>query len=332
MLPPLRAGATTIARGWVWPARRSERSDDGRVLLRRWSRSSRRSKQAGRLRQRRLPRHAQPAPRHAVHDASRRARRTWAAPSSPIRKGQPVLLGQVADRRRPAIRRTSARASSTTSPACSSSSRSIPWANTLEVTRDVEKALETLRPEPARRRDHHAASSARPRSSSWPWATCSIAMILGCILVALILIAFLFEWRTAVISLTAIPLSIVGRGAGPEPSCGGTLNTMVLAGLAIAIGEVVDDAIIDVENIVRRLRQNRAAGRSRCRRSASCWSVAGSAQRRRLRQLHRRLRVPADLLPGRRGRVVLPAAGAGLHPGGPGVAAGGPDGDAGPVR
>jgi CzcA family heavy metal efflux pump len=81
-------------------------------------------------------------------------------------------------------------------------------------------------------------------------------MILGCILVALILIAFLFEWRTAVISLTAIPLSIVGALA-VLVGWGVTVNTMVLAGLAIAIGEVVDDAIIDVENIVRRLRENR---------------------------------------------------------------------------
>src|SRR5439155_1365671 len=78
------------------------------------------------------------------------------------------------------------------------------------------------------------------------------AMILGCVLVALILVAFLFEWRTAVISLTAIPLSIVSAIVVLN-LLGGTINTMVLAGLAIAIGEVVDDAIIDVENVVRRL-------------------------------------------------------------------------------
>src|SRR6185295_6566752 len=82
------------------------------------------------------------------------------------------------------------------------------------------------------------------------------AMALGCILVTLILIAFLFEWRTAVISLSAIPLSLVGAVLVLN-RLGGTLNTMVLAGLAIAVGEVVDDAIIDVENIMRRLRQNR---------------------------------------------------------------------------
>ena len=83
-------------------------------------------------------------------------------------------------------------------------------------------------------------------------------MLIGCVLVVLILIAFLFEWRTALISLTAIPLSIISAVLLLN-RLGGTLNTMVLAGLAIAVGEVVDDAIIDVENIMRRLRQNRTA-------------------------------------------------------------------------
>ena len=86
-------------------------------------------------------------------------------------------------------------------------------------------------------------------------ANLRFAMILGCILVTLILIAFLFEWRTAVISLTAIPLSIVSAII-ILVQMNITINTMVLAGLAIAVGEVVDDAIIDVENIVRRLKEN----------------------------------------------------------------------------
>ena len=69
---------------------------------------------------------------------------------------------------------------------------------------------------------------------------------------------FLWDWRTAVISLTAIPLSLLAAALVLGRS-GGTLDTMVIAGLIIALGEVVDDAIIDVENIVRRLRLNRAA-------------------------------------------------------------------------
>ncbi len=76
------------------------------------------------------------------------------------------------------------------------------------------------------------------------------------------LVLFLFDWRTAIISLIAIPLSLI-TAVLVLIYAGFTINTMVLAGLAIAMGEVVDDAIIDVENIVRRLRINRALGRPR---------------------------------------------------------------------
>jgi CzcA family heavy metal efflux pump len=90
----------------------------------------------------------------------------------------------------------------------------------------------------------------------------SEAMLIGCALVIIILVTFLFDWRTAVISLTAIPLSLVAATL-VLTAMGATLNTMVIAGLVIAMGEVVDDAIIDVENIVRRLRLNRASPRPR---------------------------------------------------------------------
>ena len=76
-------------------------------------------------------------------------------------------------------------------------------------------------------------------------------------LVIIVLALFLHDWRTAFISITAIPLSLVAAALVLRWR-GETLNTMVLAGLVIALGEVVDDAIIDVENILRRLRQNRA--------------------------------------------------------------------------
>ena len=74
----------------------------------------------------------------------------------------------------------------------------------------------------------------------------------------LILAAFLFEWRTA-FSLIAIPLSLLAAVL-VLVSRSATINVMMLAGLIVAIGVVVDDAIIDVENIVRRLRQNRSEG------------------------------------------------------------------------
>jgi CzcA family heavy metal efflux pump len=136
-----------------------------------------------------------------------------------------------------------------------------PWANTLEATHGVETALAELAPGlPDLQID---PTIFRPADFiQLAFDNLTRALLLGCLLVMLVLAAFLFEWRTALISLVAIPLSLVagtmvliGRGA--------TLNTMILAGFVIAIGVVVDDAIIDVENIVRRLRQHRAAGSNR---------------------------------------------------------------------
>jgi len=134
-----------------------------------------------------------------------------------------------------------------------------PWGNTLEVTRQVEAALAVLRPglgdveiDPTIFRPATFIERALDNLTE--------ALIIGCVLVAVILVAFLFEWRTALISLSAIPLSLLAAAVVLYLR-GGTLNTMVLAGLVIAVGEVVDDAIVDVENITRRLRLNRAAER-----------------------------------------------------------------------
>lgn len=133
-----------------------------------------------------------------------------------------------------------------------------PEGSTLEVTRRVDQALDSLRP--GLQGVELDSTIFRPASFiERALDNLTHALLVGCGLVVVILILFLFDWRTAVISLTAIPLSLVAAIV-VLTSCGATINTMVLAGLVIALGEVVDDAIIDVENIVRRLRLNRAAG------------------------------------------------------------------------
>jgi CzcA family heavy metal efflux pump len=127
-----------------------------------------------------------------------------------------------------------------------------PEANTLELTREVEAAVESLKPGLAG--VHVDTTIFRPATFiERAIDNLTRALLVGCILVAVILFLFLFDWRTALISLTAIPLSLVAALLVFSYS-GATINTMLLAGLVIALGEVVDDAIIDVENINRRLR------------------------------------------------------------------------------
>lgn len=131
-----------------------------------------------------------------------------------------------------------------------------PWGNTLDVTRQVEAALEALKPG----LPDVVVDSTIFRPATFierSLQNLTHAMTLGCIIVAVVLCIFLFNWRTALISLVAIPLSLLGAAVVLYLR-GGTINTMTLAGLVIAVGEVVDDAIIDVENIARRLRLNRA--------------------------------------------------------------------------
>lgn len=129
-----------------------------------------------------------------------------------------------------------------------------PWANTLEVTRGVEAAMKEL--QPALEGINYDTTIFRPATFiERALENLTHSLVIGCILVIVVLALFLFNWRAAFISSLAIPLSLV-TAILILYYRGGTINTMVLAGLIIALGEVVDDAIIDVENILRRLRIN----------------------------------------------------------------------------
>jgi len=133
-------------------------------------------------------------------------------------------------------------------------------ANALDVTQGVDRALSDLAS--AFRSEGIAVDPALFRAASFVATTIRnvrFSLLLGGVLVAIVLALFLYNLRTAFISLTAIPLSLLIAIIMLQ-RFGVTLNTLTLGGLAIAIGEVVDDAIIDVENVFRRLNENRALG------------------------------------------------------------------------
>jgi CzcA family heavy metal efflux pump len=135
-----------------------------------------------------------------------------------------------------------------------------PWANTLELTRGVEDALRELQPGlPGLEMDPTIFQAADFIDLAIHNLT--RALIIGSLLVLLVIGLFLFEWRTALISVIAIPLSLLTAALVLDRR-GATINTMVLTGMVIAVGVVVDDAIIDIENIVRRLRIARREGAS----------------------------------------------------------------------
>jgi CzcA family heavy metal efflux pump len=134
----------------------------------------------------------------------------------------------------------------------------LPGVNTLEVTRGVEAELAALQPGmPGLNFD---ATLFRPATYiEMAIANLTRTLVIAALLVVLVLGIFLYGWRTALISMIAIMVSFCAalfvlylRGE--------TLNAMVLAGLVIALGLVIDDAIVDVERIMQRLRQNKQQG------------------------------------------------------------------------
>jgi HME family heavy-metal exporter len=137
-----------------------------------------------------------------------------------------------------------------------------PNVDTITLTREIEQALQELT---ATLPQGIKADQILFRQANFIEASIhnlQRVLVEAAIVVAAILFAFLLNWRTTAISLTAIPVSILTT-AIIFYFAGLSINTMTLGGLAIAIGELVDDAVVDVENIFRRLRENRAQGSPR---------------------------------------------------------------------
>jgi CzcA family heavy metal efflux pump len=136
-------------------------------------------------------------------------------------------------------------------------------ANTMEVTRLLEAALDEMKPVLQQEGIKLYPRLHRPATFiENALANMGHSLALGGVLVAVVLFVLLGSVRTACISLTAIPLSLLTAVIVMQ-QFGITLNTITLGGLAIALGEVVDDSIIDVENIFRRLRENKALAEPR---------------------------------------------------------------------
>ncbi|PWB41260.1 MAG: CusA/CzcA family heavy metal efflux RND transporter [Rhodocyclales bacterium] len=172
-----------------------------------------------------------------------------------VKNGQPVLLRQLAEvKLAPAIKRGDAGYNA--KPAVILSVQKQPAADSVALTREVERAMADL-------------SKSLPQGVEAPQFLFKQADFIehsvtnveealrdGAILVAVILFLFLLNVRTTLISLTAIPLSLLVT-ALVFRYFGLSINTMTLGGLAIAIGELVDDAVVGVENVLRRLKLNR---------------------------------------------------------------------------
>ena len=173
-----------------------------------------------------------------------------------VKNGQPVLLRQVADvRLAPAAKRGDG--SYLGKPAVIVSVQKQPAADSVALTRAVERAVDALAQSLPPGIGRPAFLFRQADFIERSVGNVEEALRDGAVMVAAILFLFLLNVRTTLISLTAIPVALLVT-ALVFRYVGLSINTMTLGGLAIAVGELVDDAVVDVENVLRRLRENRA--------------------------------------------------------------------------
>lgn len=224
------------------------------------------------------------------------------------RGGQPITLNQIAEVTVGAKAPKIGLASERGKPAVLLTVTKQPNTSTLDLTAQLDEELEAL--QAGITNDIHISADAFRQSTFIERSIGNVrsSLVEGCIFVAIVLFFFLMNVRTTLISLVAIPLSLLSSILILK-LLGLTINTMSLGGMAIAIGSLVDDAIVDVENVFRHLRENRLKPLSE--RLGTLQVVYEASKEVRMPILNSTLIIVASFLPlfflsGMEGRMLVP--------------------------
>lgn len=183
-----------------------------------------------------------------------------------------------------------------------------PAAGSINLTKDVHSQLETLRPSLPKGVNINTDIFRQADFIQSSISSLQSSLFEGAIFVIIVLFVFLMNFRTTLISAIAIPMSVIITLLILN-LCGFTINTMTLGGIAIAIGSLVDDAIVDVENVYRRLRRNHTLPKEE---RADVKTIVFEASREvRMPILNSSLIIVASFLPlfflnGMEGRMLVP--------------------------
>jgi heavy-metal exporter, HME family len=235
-----------------------------------------------------------------------------------VRNGQPIALNQVASVTfASAIKRGDAGLNG--APAVILGVQKQPTADTVKLTREIEQALTGLAKTLPPGMDNPRITFRQANFIEASTGNLKGKLVLAGIVVAVVLFAFLMNWQATVISLAAIPVSLFATVMVFQ-YFGFSINTMTLGGLAIAIGELVDDAVVGVENVLRRLKIARELQRGRGSGNASAMDEPSTIDLIMRATLEVRsaivyatlivvlVLVPIFFLPGVEGRLMVPLA------------------------